>query len=244
MNDETRAFTTLKSLRFYSSPVHTCSYLMDRDATTLFVDPEISMNMDTYHILSLVGFRRSGDFVYRPHCIDCHLCIPVRLRVNEFKPNRSQRRCWNKNQDLELNIKPATFEKDHFKLYRKYMQARHPGGGMDNDDPEAYFRVMTAEWSDTSLFEFCLNGEIIAVAVVDIQPDSFSAVYTFFSPDFHSRSLGVYAVLTLIEQAKASGHEWVYLGYWNPDSEKMTYKNQYQPLEYFDGADWRDTSPV
>lgn len=244
MNDETQAFKILKSLRFYSSPVHACSYLMDRNATTLFVDPEIDMNMETYQILSLVGFRRSGDFVYRPHCGHCQLCIPVRLKVNDFQPSRSQKRCWNKNQDLSLTIKPAAFEETHFKLYRDYMQARHPGGGMDNDDPDAYFRVMSAQWSKTSLFEFSLDGEVIAVAVVDVQSDSFSAVYTFFSPDFPSRSLGVYAILSQIAHSKACGHEWLYLGYWNPDAEKMTYKNQYQPLEYFDGADWSNTSPA
>ena len=244
MNDETHTFKILKSLRFYSSPVHACSYLLDRDATTLFVDPEIEMSMETYQVLSMVGFRRSGDFVYRPHCSHCNLCVPVRLKVNDFKPSRSQKRCWNKNQDLELNIKPVSFETSHFKLYREYMQARHPGGGMDNDDPDAYYRVMTAEWSKTSLFEFKLDNEVIAIAVVDVQEDSLSAVYTFFSPKYNSRSLGVYAILSQIAHAKACGNEWVYLGYWNPDSEKMTYKNQYQPLEYFHESEWNNTSPV
>lgn len=243
MNDENILYHTLHALRFYSSLPHPCSYLEGREAVTLFVDPEAPMNMEIYQVLSQVGFRRSGEHIYRPHCGTCHACVPVRIPVARFQANRSQRRCQATNQDLQLNIRPAEFNEKHFQLYREYMQGRHPGGSMDNDDPSAYQRVMSANWSDTLLYEYHRGTELLAVAVVDQCRDSLSAVYTFFKPGESKRSLGVYAILTEIEQARQSGRDWVYLGYWNHESPKMAYKNQYRPLEYFDGLSWQYTPP-
>ena len=107
MNDENYLYRALHALRFYSSLPHPCSYLPNREAVTLFVDPEANMDMATYQILSQVGFRRSGEHIYRPHCGNCHACVPVRVPVAEFIPNRSQRRCQLRNEDLDLNIRAA-----------------------------------------------------------------------------------------------------------------------------------------
>jgi len=240
MNDETHLF---HNLQFFLSPPHPCSYLRDQEAATLFVDPQASMDMTTYQHLSRAGFRRSGEYVYRPHCEACNKCIPVRIPVAKFCPNRRQRRSWNKNQDLQLSIHNAAYHDEHFALYRRYMQARHPGGGMDNESPDAYHRVICAQWSESKLFEFRLSGELLAVAVVDSGLDGLSAVYTFFDPEAARRSLGTYAVLSEIAQARQQDLRWVYLGYWNPDSAKMAYKTDYQPLEYFDGQKWTTQVP-
>ena len=244
MNDENQLYHALHALRFYSSLPHPCSYLPDREAVTLFVDPEAKMNMATYEILSKVGFRRSGEHVYRPHCGRCHACVPVRVPVAAFIPNRSQRRCQQCNLDLELVVRPAKFDASHFRLYRHYMQARHPGGSMDSNDPQAYRRVIRASWSNTLLYEFRQGKEILAIAVVDQCKDSLSAVYTFYDPKENRRSLGVYAILSQIQQARDTGRNWVYLGYWNPEAPKMDYKIRYQPLEYFDGLVWRNQPPI
>jgi len=244
MNDENRLYKTLHALRFYASLPHPCSYLEDRQATTLFVDPDTEVDMEAYQVLSQVGFRRSGTHIYRPHCGTCRACIPVRLPAHQFQPNRSQRRCRDLNQDLVLTIRPAEFDPDHFRLYRRYMQARHPGGSMDNPDPAAYERIMTADWSDTVLYEFRRDDDLLAVAVVDQCQDSLSAVYTYFKPEESRRSLGVFAILSQIEQARQTGRNWVYLGYWNRESSKMAYKVCYRPLEYFDGLAWRNTPPT
>jgi len=243
MNDENRLYHTLHQLRFFSTPPHECGYLDDEEATTLFVDPRAPMNMATYQVLSELGFRRSGEHVYRPHCRLCRACVPVRLPVARFRPNRSQRRCLARNRDLELTIRPAGFDPAHFALYRRYMQARHPGGGMDNDDPEAYTRMIRASWADTALYEFRLADRLLAVAVVDQGPNFLSAVYTYYEPDAACRSLGVYAVLQEIEQARRSGRDWLYLGFWNPATPKMRYKAHYAPLEYFDGSHWKNSPP-
>jgi arginine-tRNA-protein transferase len=65
-----------------------------------------------------------------------------------------------------------------------------------------------------------------------------SAVYTFFDPDYASRSLGHLAILHQIEQARSRDLDYLYLGYWIRGCEKMSYKNRYKPLEGFINDQW------
>ncbi|MCW9024570.1 MAG: arginyltransferase [Gammaproteobacteria bacterium] len=238
MNDETSLQELFRSLHFFVTPPHPCSYLSDKQATTVFLDPNADVSMIHYTHLARLGFRRSGEHIYRPECDGCDLCIPARVPVNDFKPNRSQSRCFKKNQDLILNIRDSEFDESHFQLYQRYMQNRHPGGGMDSDDPQSYEHVIRSSWSDTQLIEFFLDEHLVAVAVVDVFIDGLSAVYTFFDPEYTQRSLGVFAILSEIELARQKNLKWLYLGYWNPQSRKMAYKNQYTPLELFIDNQW------
>ena len=239
MNDELKLHSVLSSLPFYVTPPHPCGYLEDRQATTVFVDPHFPLTMEHYSQLAKLGFRRSGEHLYRPQCTNCNLCIPVRVPVKTFKPTRSQRRCQQRNGDLNILQVDTVFSEEHFKLYRHYMSCRHAGGGMDKDDPQAYQSLIAAPWCDSKLIEFRLQQELLAVAVVDQFPQGLSAVYTFFNPELRRRSLGVLAVLSEIELIQQARQNWLYLGYWNPQSPKMAYKNNYAPLEFFDQKHWR-----
>lgn len=230
MSDEDIA--PIDEIGFRLTPEHECSYLPDREAITLFVDPNYPIVMSQYSALAKIGFRRSGENVYRPHCTNCGLCIPVRVPVDEFKPNRSQRRNKSLNKDIVVNVKDAVFNDEHYDLYRKYMKGRHAGGGMDNDEPDSYESLINASWSSSKLLEFRLDNKLMMVAVMDCFNDGISAVYTFFDPDCSNRGLGVLGVLSEIDYAKSINLDWLYLGYWNPKSNKMSYKSIYQPMEF------------
>ncbi len=65
--------TELARLKFYATQPHSCSYLPDEQATTLFLDPSQPMDVHVYADLSEMGFRRSGDHLYRPHCQNCNV---------------------------------------------------------------------------------------------------------------------------------------------------------------------------
>lgn len=58
--------TELARLKFYATQPHSCSYLPGEQATTLFLDPSQPMDVHVYADLSEMGFRRSGDHLYRP----------------------------------------------------------------------------------------------------------------------------------------------------------------------------------
>ena len=77
-----------------------------------------------------------------------------------------------------------------------------------------------------------------AVAVSDRLLDAHSAVYTFYDPDFESRSLGTHCILWQIDAARRAGHEWLYLGYWIAECDKMQYKERFLPQERLIGGDW------
>jgi arginine-tRNA-protein transferase len=224
----------------YTTPPHKCGYLPNRLATTVFIEPEIPKNASLYDDLSQRGFRRSGGDIYRPECHGCDACIAVRVPVLQFAPRRCQRRVWQKNQDLTVLAVPPLFKLEHFKLYCRYLGIRHQHGGMeDTTTPKAYTQFLTSAWSKTIFYEFRLDKKLLAVAVVDYLKNGLSALYTFFDPDYSARSLGVYAILWEIEKTKRLNLDWLYLGYWIKDCQKMSYKAEYQPLEYYYQGKWQ-----
>ena len=235
---------TIESLSFYATPPHRCSYLPNKNAVTLFVDPLLPKGSELYSILSQHGFRRSGENLYRPACLRCKACVPVRVCVSMFHPRRNQRRTWRRNQDLEVRAVPARYDPEHLALYRRYLTSRHPGGGMDNPSVETFTGFLISAWSQTVFYEMRLEGRLIAVAVADVLNDGLSAVYTFFDPAFSHRSLGRFTILFEIMEARRQRLSWLYLGYWIRQSEKMRYKDEYQPLQYFQNGEWTSFGAV
>jgi len=229
----------LESMDFYLTAEHDCSYLPQQQAITLFADPSICITTDMYNELIQLGFRRSGTHVYRPRCRMCDACIPIRIPVTKFMPSRGQRRVWKRNQDLSILTVPAEYKDEHFQLYRRYMHTRHAGGGMDNPDPEKYSEFLLNPYIDAHMYEFRHQDRLLAVASVDKLDNALSAVYTFFDPDESARSLGNMAILWQIKQAKRLDLEYIYLGYWIKECQKMVYKNKYRPFEVFRDGGWQ-----
>ncbi len=228
----------LKSPEVFLSMPHACSYLPGRSATSLFLDPRQPLDSRQYAAFMRLGFRRSGDLIYRPHCRQCSACIPVRIPVEHFQPNRSQKRIWKRNEDLTVTDSAPLYNDEHFELYQRYQAARHRGGGMDDPDPKKYMNFLGSKYIDSTFYEMRLQGKLLGVAVTDNLPDGLSAVYTFFDPKEKRRALGVLAVLWQIEQARALNLPWVYLGYWIKECSKMSYKGNYRPLEALVNGRW------
>jgi arginine-tRNA-protein transferase len=228
----------IKRLAFYATPLHECSYLPDRRARTLFADPQVELDMGVYDTLIQYGFRRSGTHIYRPSCPDCQACVPIRLPVDLFRPDRSQRRNLKTNQELELIETPAEFDDEQYQLYRKYIHARHTGGSMDDSSESQYLDFLTSPWSDTVFIEFRHRGRLLSVAVIDRLASGLSAVYTFFDPDERSRGLGTLAVLQEIELCRQLELPYLYLGYWIESCAKMSYKARFSPRELFCEGQW------
>ena len=43
----------------------------------------------------LQGWRRFGHALFRPECSSCRECRSLRIGVDSFRANRSQRRAWD-----------------------------------------------------------------------------------------------------------------------------------------------------
>lgn len=226
-----------RQLMFFVTSPQACPYLPGRESTSLFAEPVVLDNM-LYSRLARIGFRRSGDQVYRPACGHCQACVPVRIPVADFRPRRRDRRNLSRNADLELRIIRAHFSDEHFRLYAAYLDARHPGGGMDSPTPEQFRQFLIGSWSDTWFLELRLEGRLVAVAVTDLLEDGLSAVYTYYDPTLTDRGLGHHSILRQIAHSRDQGLPYLYLGYWIEGSEKMDYKGQYRPLQAMRGDRW------
>ncbi len=231
--------TALRSPKIVHGPEHACGYLPARRARNVYYDPRARPDSRLHARLSAEGFRRSGPYLYRPHCAGCRACVPTRIPVADFRPNRSQRRTWRRNLDLSVHVCPALFREEHYRLYSAYTAVRHPGGGMDQSSREQYRFFVRSHWSSTSLWEFRHANDLLAVAVVDEMDDALSAMYTFFQPEQAHRGLGIYAILYQIEEARRRDLRWLYLGYWIADHPKMGYKTDFRPIQLLTPAGWR-----
>ena len=236
LNDSKLPFSLLQ---FYNTAAYPCSYLPNRRAISQVATPVHLITTEIYGELVRNGFRRSGVFTYRPDCEECHACIPVRLPVEHFVANRSQRRSSKAHAGLVANELPLLYFEEHYPLYQRYQAARHAGGGMDQDSHEQYSNFLLQSRVDSRLIEFTENGVLRMVSIIDVLNDGLSSVYTFYDPDIREASFGTYSVLWQIAQCIANQLPYLYLGYWIHDSQKMAYKANFQPIEGLIDGQWQ-----
>jgi arginyl-tRNA--protein-N-Asp/Glu arginylyltransferase len=225
---------------FYTTAPLPCPYVpgrTERKVVTEITGPDA----DTLHDrLSRAGFRRSHNIAYAPVCPGCQACVPIRIAVADFQPDRTQKRLIRANIMLEGFEMPARATAEQYQLFQRYQQQRHGDGDMATMSFYDYRAMVEDTPIDTFMIEFRdPDDRLLAACLTDRLGDGLSAVYSFFMPGQEKRSLGTYAILWLIERARALGLPYVYLGYWVPESRKMTYKSRFRPAEVLSGGVWR-----
>jgi arginine-tRNA-protein transferase len=235
----------LTTLQFYATAPYACSYLPSKTARSQVATPAHLINVDLYSELVNAGFRRSGLYTYRPYCDECKACIATRILVKEFTPNRSQGRAWKKHLDLEVRILNLGYQEEHYQLYQHYQNERHAGGEMDQENQDQYMQFLLQSRVNSRIVEFRDGpkdphpGRLRMVSMIDILEQGISSVYTFFDTTAKNASFGTYSILWQIAQALELNLPYLYLGYYIENSEKMSYKTKFQPIEGLIDDHWQ-----
>ena len=235
----------LIALQFYATAPYPCSYLPGKTARSQVATPSHLIHADLYGELVNAGFRRSGLYTYRPYCDECNACTATRIPVKNFKPNRSQRRSWKKHAGLDIRVLNLGYQEEHYQLYQLYQNERHAGGDVDQDDQDQYMQFLLQSRVNSRIVEFrdgpqdSHPGRLRMVSMVDILDQGISSVYTFFDTSNTSASYGSFSILWQIQRVLELGLSYVYLGYYIQNSEKMSYKSKFQPIEGLINDRWQ-----
>ena len=225
---------------FYTTALLPCPYLQgrtERKVVTELAGPDAEPLHDR---LSRAGFRRSHNIAYAPICPGCRSCIPIRIRVAAFAPDRTQRKVARLNAAVQVREVPARATAEQFALFGRYQQARHGEGDMAAMGFYDYRAMVEDTPITTRLVEFRDPPDrLVGACLTDVLADGLSAVYSFYDLSEERRSLGTFAILWLVRRAAEMGLPYVYLGYWVPQSRKMAYKARFRPAEILSGGAWR-----
>lgn len=226
---------TPENTQLFLTAAMPCPYLPGRQERKLFTHLTGRRAVSLHHLLSDNGFRRSQNLIYRPACDGCGACQSVRIVAKGFEPSSRFQRVLKTNADVSVEVCQPRATAEQYALFKRYLEARHAGGGMTQMSYVDYEYMVEDTPVQTILVEYRLanlpDRPLIAVALTDVMPDGLSMVYSFYDPELARRSLGNLLILDHINQVKMAGLSYVYLGYWVKDSPKMAYKGQYRPLE-------------
>ena len=229
----------MATIRLYQSTPYPCPYLPEQTAHHHISDPKIPLTPKLYSGLIDVGFRRAGERIHRPNCIRCKECISLRVPVAKFTPNKSQKRLLKRNTEITTKIVTNPDYCKYYNLYQQYIFKRHPESVSMQNVEDTFQNFLFSRWSQTFLIEFFLNNnELVCVAICDPLVQGWSAVYTFYNTEYQALGLGNYAVLKQIELLQESELDYLYLGYWIKDCDKMNYKTRYKPCEGYTNEQW------
>ena len=234
---------------FYLTSPRPCPYLPDREERMVFARLTGATSPAMLDELMRKGFRRSQDVVYFPNCDACSACVPVRVLASEFRPGRGFRRTLARNGDLVARRLRMLGTSEHYALFRDYVTARHDDGDMAGMSYGEFRDMVSGGRLDTTMTEYRrrlpggLDSEferwpLVAACLTDRLSDGLSMLYCYYDPVQTARSLGTYAILDQVAQARQLGLPYLYLGYWIEGSAKMGYKSRFVPQERLVRGGW------
>jgi arginine-tRNA-protein transferase len=216
-----------------------CPYLPARVARMPLRFPLRTLTRSELDERLAAGDRRQGNMLYRTACPHCRACEPIRLDVSRFRPNRAQRRVYQRGERLfQVEIGPPCVDRQRVAMYNRHKDGRGLGMGDVEVGLEEYAAFLVDSCCETIELRYRIAGELVAIAVADRGESALSAVYCYFDPKYSALSPGTYSVLKEIEMARQWGMRHVYLGFYIGERSRMTYKGRYLPHERLIDGRW------
>ncbi len=235
-------FPELELLGVYN---HRCCYLMDREQSLYYYTKEKTFTAEGYRKLIDRGFRRAGNQVYLPVCKNCWECQILRVNINLFKKNKTQRRIWNRGQrEIIYKIQNPEFTIEKMVMYLNYLNQFHNQNhkieSILNDrfllfqhitNYKSFFVETCLKEDLTKELNLYIKDQLVGVGIFDIVDNGISSVYFFYHPMFKEYRLGTYSVMLEIEIARQLHLDYYYPGYYIENCSKMSYKKDFRPYE-------------
>ena len=213
----------------------TCGYLHDRPSLTQYgliaeIEPA------EYEERMNAGWRKFGPCLLRPICESCTACRPIRIRLDDFEPDRSQRRALKRNADLRICLGQPTVDETRLALWKKYHDAQAGLKGWASHEMSADDYVWKFVLNPMPVTEIAIYEEetLRAIVIADVTPNVVSGVYHYHDPDCRDRSLGTFALMETIALAQRLGKRYAYFGYYVAGCSSMEYKSRFRPSEIMD----------
>lgn len=215
-------------LSFVSSPSR-CEYLHDR-TWQLQYQIVATLTADEYQTHLNGGWRRFGHSMFRPACPSCRMCQSLRVPVATFRADRSQRRAWQANQDLRLDVGEPSRSAAKEALRARFQTFQHVHKGWPEESAD-YDEMFVDNPFPTEEWRYWLGDRLVGVGYVDRVPEGLSAIYFYYDPDERQRSLGTFNILSVLSSARERGLPYVYLGYYVEGCQSLDYKAHFCPNE-------------
>lgn len=216
-----------------------CPYLAGRDARMPLRVPTRMLTLQEFGERLRAGDRRQGVLLYRTACPSCRACEPIRIDVERFAADRTQRRVYRRGlRLLDVELGPPDFSLEKMDLYNRHKAGRGLSAEGQDIDEAGYRAFLVDTCCESFELRYRLDGRLVGVAVVDRAEDALSAVYFYFDPDFEPLSPGVFSIMKQVELCREWGLRFLYLGLYIGECASMAYKARYLPHERRVGGRW------
>jgi len=234
----------MKTILRYIAPPSRCGYLPDQ-VWRLEYEHVSALTPAEYMERMLQGWRRFGDMLFHPVCPRCVACRSIRILVDRFRPDRSQRRARQANEGIvQLRIGTPAVTRAKLDLFDRYHAFQTEFKGWPERDPkdaDDYTRSFVHNPFATQEWCYFLDDRLVGIGYVDVLPGGLSGIYFVYEPAERRRALGTWNVLNLIQRAQELKLPHVYLGYFVAGCRSMAYKARYVPNQVREpDGEWRD----
>jgi len=162
---------------------------------------------------------------------------------------------------FEVTLEPSSYTPEKFALYQSYQKRIHQETKTKTPDSFSRFLVETSLSRENIPYPseppkhlpreygsyhqlYRIDGELIAVGVIDILPNCVSSVYFMYEKKWEKLSLGKLSALReasltkQIHDAGVPGMQYLYMGFYIHSCPKMRYKGDYSPSYLADPEEW------
>jgi len=222
-----------------------CPYINGQTARLPLRLPVRPLRADEFSHRLQEGDRRQGLLLYRPHCPTCHACEAIRIDVEAFEPNKTQRRVFRRGEaTIHTQIGRPTVTAEKVALYNRHKIERDLLVGNELVDASSYEQFLVETCTDTIELTYHYAGRLIGVAIADRASDALSAVYCFYDAHYARVSPGTFSILKQIALCRLWGLQYLYLGLYVAACTSMSYKADYLPHERLIDGVWRGVGKI